>query len=326
MPNQLTIPQSVYSQIDLSELEQLGRIVGEEKSTYLVFDNNLKEITLKKNIHTELCVGDWVLLKKDQYGESFLDRRLSSEKVLTRSRDLETQKIVSNIDQMWIITSANSDFNLNRLERYYHLALNAQATPIIVITKVELITGEEVQALSQKILNRIPNAQICGISVLKNIGLEQLYSLLRPTETIALMGSSGVGKSTLINYLKGNKVQKTQDISSSDKGRHTTTNRKLFMLANGSYIVDNPGIRTVGVAGFKIESKCKFSDCSHTNEPGCKIIEKVNQGELDEDQYKNMLKLQRESDYFESKNDPVLRKERKQEWKSVTKGINQRRR
>lgn len=326
MSDKLVIPQSVLSQLDFTEIDQIGRIIGEEKSIYLAITVDLQEVILKKNINIELCVGDWVVLQRNQFDEFLIKRILRPDKVLSRSKDLEVQKIVSNIDQMWIITSANADFNLNRLERYCQLALSAQALPIIVMTKIDLISTEEVTALTESIKSRLPDVEVFCISVLSKAGLDQLSKQLKPAETIALMGSSGVGKSTLINFLKNKEVQKTQNIGSMDKGRHTTTHRRVFILENGSYIVDNPGIRTVGVSGYDIQSSCKFSNCTHTSEPGCQILEKLKLGELDEDQYLNMLKMKKESDYFESKSDPLLREKRKKQWKAVTKGINQRKR
>lgn len=248
MSNKLSLPPSFFSQIDIDEMPHIARVISEEKSVYILLTSDLREELISKNQKLILSVGDWVILGHDHDQNNLrVQRVLTPTNTLTRNKNLNVQYIATNIDKLLIVTSANSEFNLNRLDRYIQLALNTNLTPIIVITKTDLISKEEELKIFESINNRLPNIDVIGISVQSNTGLEKLNEYLLPNETIALMGSSGVGKSTLINYLKGSYVQKTQHIGDLDKGRHTTSNRKMFLLKNGSYIIDNPGIRSAPI-------------------------------------------------------------------------------
>ena len=205
------------------------------------------------------------------------------------------------------------------------MANNYEVKPVIVLTKIDLLSNEELKTIEKEISDRLNNVQVLPVGVLDGLNCQKVNEELRPNETIILMGSSGVGKSTLINYILEGEKQKTQNVRNDDKGRHTTTNRRMFYLPNGCFIVDNPGIRSVSsfspTSSDKVNNECHFSNCSHTNEPGCKILEQIENGELSEEALKNMKKMERESEFYASRNNFQIMNSRKDKWKKLSKNI-----
>lgn len=258
------------------------------------------------------CVGDWVWVEIVN-GDSFpvvhatLDRKTS----LRRKKPgapLGFQMIAANVDFVIVAQSCHYDFNVNRLERYMAAVKDGGATPIILLTKVDLITPEALTALISEIRNAGISEQVIPWSNKTNEGLENLRGVLTPGKTYCFVGSSGVGKSTTINTLMGRQSQQTQDVSASGEGRHTTVRRELMLLDNGALVIDNPGMREFGVLGAEtgvqksfadmqaFASACRFRDCSHTNEPGCMVKDALLKGTVSADHYHNYLKLSQESE------------------------------
>jgi ribosome biogenesis GTPase len=202
----------------------------------------------------------------------------------------------------------NKDFNLNRIERYLSLAWQSGGIPVIILTKRDLV--EDAESYIVEVEGIAVGVDVYAISCVTKEGLEDIKKYFSKGKTIVFLGSSGVGKSTLVNTLYGEEVMKTSEIREDDsKGRHTTTSRNLIMLPNGAMIIDTPGMRELGMWNAQegisktfsdieeLTTMCKFSDCTHTNEPGCKILEAIEKNELSRERYEQYLKLQKESLY-----------------------------
>lgn len=228
--------------------------------------------------------------------------------------------------------SLNSNFNLHRIERYLTIAWQSGAIPVIILTKCDLV--DDCEYYIHEVENIAIGVDIYEISSKTKQGIENLEKYFKKGNTLVFLGSSGVGKSTLVNTLMERNVMKTNEIRESDsRGRHTTTSRNLIMLPNGTMIIDTPGMRELGMweVSEGIEKtfedveqylgKCRFFDCTHTNEPGCKIIEAIERGELSQDRYNSYLKLKSETEYIEDSENYIQEKRKK--FKEIAK-INKR--
>ena len=264
----------------------------------------------------ELAVGDWLLLDpKTRRGvrrlerESLIARRAAGEKA-------RMQPIAANVDTLFIISSCNHDFNLSRLERYLAVATEAEVTPVVVLTKSDLC--EESNVLRQQALRLTSGLVVETVDARNTEHMETLADWCRVGQTVALVGSSGVGKSTLAMTLGAGNLE-TQEIRDDDsKGRHTTTARCIHRLAAGGLLIDTPGMRELqltecdtGVAEvfeeiIALAQRCQFRDCSHDGEPGCAVQESIESGELDQRRLKNYRKLQSE----QARNAQSLREQR----------------
>ncbi len=257
------------------------------------------------------AVGDWVMIDRidNNTGNAVIHHILQRKSVFERKAagtSNTIQIIAANIDIVFICMSLNADFNLRRLERYLSIAWNSMATPVIVLTKADLCAD-----LSQRL------AEISTVSVgtdvvvcssLEDNGYQQVVSYLTKGKTIAFIGSSGVGKSTLINRLLGRDVLVTKDIrEDDDKGRHATTHRQLLLLPQGGIVIDTPGMRELQLDSGNLSkcfedvadlaARCKYQDCSHTAEPDCAVRRAIEAGELPRERFENYLKLQKEIGY-----------------------------
>jgi len=225
----------------------------------------------------------------------------------------ETQIISTNIDAAFIIQAINNNFSVNRLERYLTICYSAKIEPVLVISKIDLCTEKEVQDAISSLKKRDRRIKYILLSNMTLQGLDQVLDFIQKGKTYCVVGSSGVGKSTLINNLLKKNILKTGQISlSTNKGRHVTDHRELFVLENGGIIIDTPGMKELGIAdsanGLEItfdlivshSQNCRFKDCTHTNEVGCNVIAAVSNGEIDKDSYDNYIKLQREKAHYES--------------------------
>ncbi|MGJ5641136.1 ribosome small subunit-dependent GTPase A [Formosa sp. S-31] len=302
----------------------IGRVTMEHKDRYTVHTGateldceligNLRFNATSRNDLP--AVGDWVAISEYDEGKALIHAVLPRYSILERQavdKFGEKQIIACNINFGLIVQSVNRDFNINRLERYLTLCYASGITPIIVISKTDLIDEQELNTILKQLNNRIKNVSIVPLSNTTGTGLEAMLKLMQKGKTYCLLGSSGVGKSSLINSLSGESRMKTGTISDSiDRGKHVTTHRELLVLANGSILIDNPGMREVGITErsgglehtfetiYTLTQKCKYSDCTHTTEKGCAVITALEQGDIDQASFENFLKMEREKEHYES--------------------------
>lgn len=257
----------------------------------------------------------------DKNGNAIIQHRLNRKSIFKRKMSgntSESQIVGTNIDTIFLCMALNNDFNLRRLERYIAAAYDSLANPIVVLTKSDLCFNIEEKLV--EIESIAIGIDIIVTSSVLDEGIENIKKYIAKGKTVAFIGSSGIGKSTIINKLLGEERLKTNDISENDKGRHTTTYRQMLLLENGGVLMDTPGMRELGVVGANIEKsfndieelalRCKFSNCSHTKEKGCAILEAIENGELTEERFKNYKKLQRESAYNSLKSSKQLEKQK----------------
>lgn len=313
----------IDSRQNLTDFEP-GRIIAEHKERYLVGTATGEveaEITgnmrfTATNREDFPAVGDWVSLISYDPGFALINEILPRFSIIKRQavgQFGEVQIIGTNIDCAFIMQSVNRDFNINRMERYLTICYSSKVNPIIVLTKTDLISIEELSLLSDKIKRRLENIPVIAISNETKNGYEELIQTIEKGKTYCMLGSSGVGKSTLLNNLSGKNIMKTDSISTStNKGRHVSSHRELTVLKNGGILIDNPGMREVGIADsetgletmydkiMELSQGCLFRDCTHVNEKGCAVIEAVENGEIEKSYYQNYLKLEKEKAHFES--------------------------
>lgn len=310
-------------ELNSKELE-LGRVVAEHKERYIVKNDrgefeaeitgNLRFISQSREDFP--AVGDWVAMTTYEDDFAVIHKILPRTSVIKRQaseQSSDNQIIATNIDYAFLVQSVSRDFNINRLERYLTICHNASVKPIIVLSKIDMIQNSRLREITSEITSRIHDIPVVAISNETHDGYETLQEMMDRGKTYCLLGSSGVGKSTLLNNLSGLTIMKTAAISqSTNKGRHVTSHRELIILDSGGILVDNPGMREVGIAdaekGLEITfdsiyhhaAKCRFNDCSHAYEMGCAVIEAVHKGEIDHTSYLNWLKMDREKAHYES--------------------------
>ncbi len=258
------------------------------------------------------CVGDWVCTDNQDSEEyvsihAVLPRR-SFLRRKSAGKSTKLQMIAANIDVMFIAQSCHYDFNVSRLERYLVMATEGHVEPVIILTKTDLVSADVLQQLITEIRDEGIGAGIITLSNVSGAGLSQVKESMERGKTYCLVGSSGVGKSTLINQLRGDDTLRTQTVSASGEGRHTTVRRQLFVLEQGALLIDTPGMREVGVlAGndgmadnfddiHDLALQCKFTNCGHDNERGCAVWLAIKEGALQPERYQNYVKLKTESE------------------------------
>ncbi|WP_407333371.1 ribosome small subunit-dependent GTPase A [Enterovibrio sp. 27052020O] len=295
-------------QLTLEELEHcsLGRVIEHHKTEVVVLaGQDALRLSLNPNIDG-ICVGDWVVFNGERLLRVLERQSLFQRKAVGSAR--ARQLIAANIDTVFIVSSLNDDFSLNRIERYLALAKETNVEPVIVLTKADLCADaddhrQQVQSLDSLL-------SVYCVNALASDELDVLKSYCRRGRTVAFLGSSGVGKSTLVNGLLGSEQMDTGEIREQDsKGRHTTTYRAIKWLPEGGLLMDTPGMRELQLSDAKegikltfadiesLASQCRFQDCQHQNEPGCAVLDALEKGEISTRRLDNFHKLLREDAY-----------------------------
>jgi len=284
---------------------EVGRVITEHKERYMVWTEKGEleaEITGNMRFSAKSredfpAVGDWVSLIIYDGDSAIIHDILPRFSVIKRQaigQFGEVQIIATNIDFAFLVQAADRDFNINRLERYLTICNTSGVKPVIVLSKTDLIDESALNVLTESIKARIKHVPVLAISNETKDGYETVIAVIEKGKTYCMLGSSGVGKSSLVNNLSGKTLMRTEAISqSTHKGRHVTSNRELVVLENGGILIDNPGMREVGIADagsgleitfdliFQLSGDCKFKDCTHTNEVGCAVLKAVENGEID---------------------------------------------
>ncbi len=301
---------------------RFARVCTVDRGSFLI-KNELGEVPAEltgkfsyrmKSVSDLPCVGDWVTAQYHNDNTSAIIHRVFPRKTFLRRKAagdaIDYQMIAANIDKAFIVQSCHFDFNPHRLDRYLIMCADGQVEPVVLLTKTDLISAEE---LEQKLttLQSITQAKVVALSNVTGVGFDSFEQMLSPGQTTCLLGSSGVGKTTLINRLLGQDAFDTQAVSATGEGTHTTTRRQLIVLPNGAMLIDTPGMRELGLVGagdavdqgfddlMNLAAQCRFADCTHVHEPGCAVRAAMERGDLDENRYSNYQKLKKEADYHE---------------------------
>lgn len=319
-----------------------GRVALEHQHIYRVLSERGEHLArvagkLRHEASTAVeypAVGDWVALRT-RPGElrstihAILPRRSRFSRKVAGDTTRE-QIVAANIDTVFLTTGLDGDFSLRRIERYLVTAWESGAQPVVLLTKADLC--DETDARVRDVEAVASGAPVHATSARQNHGLDILGQYLQPGRTVALLGSSGVGKSTLINRLLGREQQRTAEVSTyKARGRHTTTNRELILLPGGGLVIDTPGLReiqlwevggSIGATFADIEALaagCRFGDCRHDTEPHCAVRRAADEGTLEADRLESYLKLRREADHVAKKQDKLAQLQNKRKWKIIHK-------
>lgn len=260
------------------------------------------------------CVGDWVCIQDASPELAIIHAVLPRKSFLRRrnpGKTVDFQMIAANIDTAFVVQSCHYDFNLRRLDRYLVACSDGGIEPVVILSKADLLTPDDVDGLLLDLKGAGVAAPAIALSNTTGAGLDRVRALLAPCKTFCFVGSSGVGKSTLVNRLLGRGELDTKAVSATGEGTHTTSRRQLLLLDNGTMLIDTPGMRELGLVGAgeglddsfsdirELSLNCRFADCTHMQEPGCAVLQTIRAGALGEDRYASYLKLKRESDHYD---------------------------
>ena len=316
-----------WFQAHVGDLHQEGRNIARisavDRGSYLI-RNQTKELPaeLAGKFYFQVessvdlpCVGDWVAVQYHNNDTAAIIHEVFPRKTFLRRKSagekVDFQMIAANIDVAFIVQSCHFDFNVRRMDRYLVMAADGGVEPIVVLTKTDLITTEELEQKIAAIGSSTITARVLALSNITGIGFDEFRQVLFSGRTYCLLGSSGVGKTTLINRLIGQDAFDTKAVSGTGEGIHTTARRQLIVLGQGSMLIDTPGMRELGLLGvsdgvnqgfediFRLSLNCRYPNCGHTREPGCAVRAAVTSGALTEDRYSSYVKLKKESEYHE---------------------------
>jgi ribosome biogenesis GTPase len=289
-----------------------------------------------KGLHDFPAVGDWVAVQPPQGGgmaiiQTILDRRSQFARKTAGSKT-SLQVVAANADIVYLVSGLDDEINLRRIERYLTVAYESNARPIIVLNKIDLYP--EYPVIVREVEGIAPGVDIVPISAKTEEGIERISSYLTMGITGALLGSSGVGKTTIVNDLLGESRYRTQEVRENDShGRHTTTHRELVLLPKGGLLIDTPGMREIQLWGdaeslnasfsdiVELGLNCKFRDCRHEAEPGCAVNTALSEGVLDAARFESYKKLQKEIAYLARRKDDSLQREETKKWKKISREI-----
>ncbi len=321
-----------------------ARVVSEERGHFLVHDGDTTHAaTVSGRLRHESggdplaypTVGDWVAIAPAAGDGSatihgLLPRRSAIVRRAPADHGKGAQVLAANVDVVFIVTSLNAELNLRRVERYLAVAWESGALPVVILSKADL--DDDIEGHRQAVASVSPGVEVITASAVTGVGVETVRAHLAPGRTVAFIGSSGVGKSTLVNALAGYELLTTAGIREDDaRGRHTTTRRQLVSLADG-LVIDTPGLREMSLfdgAGLasafddvaRAAEGCRFRDCGHDSEPDCAVRAALATGDLDSDRFEAFRKLEREARRSELANDAVARRAERRKWNSMIKGV-----
>lgn len=320
----MTEKLSEWCRENISPEFAIGRVTQEHRERYVVSDGAIEyEAEVTGNLRYTAssrsdfpAVGDWVSMTVYDSSQAVIHGILPRRSLLARQavgKPGEIQVIATNIDVAFIVQAINNNFNVNRLERYLTICFGAGIEPVLVLSKTDLVTEEEIRSALNELESRGRQVRHLLLSNLTRDGVDDVLSCIPKGQTCCVIGSSGVGKSTLINNLLNSERLRTGEIShSTNKGRHVTEHRELFILDNGGIIIDTPGMKEVGITDieegvkatfgdiYDLGKECRFPDCKHISEAGCAVLAALEDGLLDRKTYENYLKLIKEQERFQT--------------------------
>lgn len=322
-----------------------GRVILVQRGVYrLGTDDGEVDVRIPGRLRHEAkddedlpAIGDWVAFEPRDPGPGLIQAILPRKTRIVRAgagKRTRQQVVAANVDTVFLVLGLDGDWSPRRLERLLSMVWESGAEPVVLLNKMDVLDRDTALARYDEADAAAPGVPVYLLSAKKDEGLEELEPHLEPGRTVALIGSSGVGKSTLINRLLGEERLATAEVRSrDDRGQHTTTHRELVPLESGALLIDNPGIREVQLWSAEeglseafedveeLAARCRFRDCQHEQEPGCAVLEAVEEGELSEARLANYRKLQRELAYQERRQDEGARLAEQRKWKSIHRNM-----